>query len=93
MLGGPPPDLPPLTDAHLAAFWRRFDDTAPLHLRAGFTLATALLSLPPGTRATVLERADRLPGPDRLVELVRVVASFAYFSDPETDAAFRQAAP
>lgn len=90
MLGGPPSDLPPLTDEHMRAFWRRFDAAAPIHLRAGVRVATTLLSLPPGDPGRNLARAERLPGAGQLVELVRLVACFAYFSDPDVDAGFRR---
>ena len=105
MLGGPADGLPPLPDAHLAVFWQRFDAAAPLHVRAGFALATTVLarvlprllghrggigSLPPAAQDQVLAAGARLPGGSALIDVTKLVASFAYFSDAAVDAAFRE---
>lgn len=97
-------DLPAVSDKELDRFWARFDAAAPIHLRAGFSIATTLFAriLPRllGHRRGLgsLRRADqdrvlavgaRLPSGEALVDLIKLVASFAYFSVTDVDAAFR----
>jgi len=79
------------------AFWPRFDAAAPAHLRVGLAAATFLLGvllpvvllvggavhrLTPDRREVLLRRAARLPGAGALLDIVKVVACFAWFSDP-----------
>ena len=104
MIGDPAVPLPPFSELDLAAFWRRFDAAAPAHLRAALTLASVtvavvlprlrghrrgLAGLPPDEADDVMQQAARIPGLSSLLEVVKVVACFAYFSDPRVQAAVR----
>ena len=92
-------------DVDLATFWARFDAAAPLHLRLGLRAANAVLvaglprvlgygaslaQLGEAERDRVLDRARGIPIIDQLVELAKVVACLAYFSDPGVEAAARR---
>ena len=83
---------------------RRFDAAAPAHLRAALTLASVsvavvlprlrghrngLAGLPPDEADDVMRQAARIPGLSSLLEVVKVVACFAYFADPRVQAAVR----
>jgi hypothetical protein len=104
LLPAPGGGLPAMAVVDRRAFWPRFDRTAPLHLRAGFRLATAVLAvLAPrllGHRGTlagldavarddVLRRAAHAPVLSELVLVAKLVACFAYFDDPAVQAAAR----
>ena len=104
MLPAPGAGLPAMSAVDRRSFWPRFERTAPLHLRAGFRVATAVLGgIAPrllghrGTLATldaparddVLRRAARTPGLSELVLLAKLVACFAYFDDPGVQATVR----
>ncbi len=87
----------------LRGFWVRFDHAAPAHLRAGMGVATVALaySLPlalmrrPLAHLTrpqadaVLARAAELPGTRHLVDVAKIVAGMAVFSDPAVQSAVR----
>jgi len=105
LLGDPGDGLLDPADLDLDAFWIRFDDAAPLHLAAGFRAATVgigtvlprllghvngLGGLSLDDADAVIQRADRLPGFTLLAEVAKVVACFAYFSDPRADRAVRE---
>lgn len=104
LLGDPGGDLPPPDELDLDRFWARFDRAAPLHLAAGFRAATVVIAmalprlmghrwglarLDADAADRVVARAARLPLVNLLVEVAKVVACFAYFSDPQVDAAVR----
>ena len=104
VIGDPGAGLPAPSDVDFAAFWERFDATAPAHLRLGFATAVTMISsiaprllghrgglarLDAATASRVVERAARVPGLDALTEVAKVVACFAYFSDPAVDALVR----
>lgn len=104
MIGDPGPPLPPFAAVDLAAFWRSFDRAAPLHVRAGLRTATVVIAvllprtmgharglraLPPEDADAVVQRAAALPVLADLAELGKLVACFAYFSDPAVQAAAR----
>ena len=96
VIGLPAAPLPAVESLELERFWRRFDQTAPAHLRAGYSVATVAIGLilPRllGYRESlgglndegaehVVARAARLPVFGALAELAKLVACFAYFSD------------
>jgi hypothetical protein len=100
--------LPAFAELDSRAFWARFAEAAPAHLRLGFVAAVLVLggTLPllygqPGPFETldddakdeVLERAqyDRVLGPvlRPLLDVAKVVACFAYFSDASVEATVR----
>lgn len=96
LLPAPGRGLPGLSALDLTAFWRRFGEVAPVHLRLGLRAATwalgplplalghgrSLAGLDDVARDAVLSRAAELPGLRELVEVAKVVACLAYFSDP-----------
>ncbi len=103
-LVGRPADLPGPERVDLPAFWRRFDATAPLHVRAGFAVAVVALStvaprcyghrrglasLDAPTADQVVLRAGRSALFRPLVDAATVVACFAYFSDDDVEALVR----
>jgi hypothetical protein len=103
-LVGRPRGLPGPERIDLAAFWKRFDTTAPLHVRAGFTVATVALAvvaprwsghrhgLATLDRAAADEVVRRAATQRRfrpLLDAATVVACFAYFSDARVEAAVR----
>jgi hypothetical protein len=105
ILPAPGRGLPAIEDVDLRAFWVRFETTAPVHLRLGLRAATLVLGgvLPralgfAGTlpdlgddeREAFITRAAQLPGADALVEIAKVVASLAYFTDPQVQATARR---
>lgn len=96
--------LPALAALDLAAFWSRFERAAPLHLQLGLRVATVLLAavlpwmlgyfralpaLDDDAREAVVTRAARLPGLSALLEVAKLVACLAYFSDPGVQATAR----
>lgn len=104
MIGDPRLPLPAVPQVDLPAFWRSFDDNAPVHLRAGFRLATVAIAvvlprlmgharglsrLPADDADAVVQRATSLPGLSDLAEVAKLVACFAYFSDPAVQSAAR----
>lgn len=104
MLPSPGPGLPGLGELDLAAFWARFDRVAPLHLRLGLWVASAVLvSLLPrlcGHRSSLdrLDRADQERVLQRgaallppLVMVAKVVAALAWCEDPLVEARIRGA--
>ena len=103
-LVGRPTDLPGPERVDLAAFWRRFDATAPLHVRAGFAVSVralssiaprcyghrhGLVSLDADAANRVVRRAERSALFRPLLDAATVVACFAYFSDDEVEARVR----
>ena len=104
MIGDPGGGLPQPGDVDLTGFWPRFDATAPFHLAIGFRIATVVIAtvlprllghggglatLAPDEADAVVQRAVSLPLVSLLVEVAKVVACFAYFSDPEVQAVAR----
>ncbi len=104
LIPAPRADLPAMSDLELGAFWRRFQATAPPHLRlglraAGFAIggvlprvlghSRSLADLDASQRDLVLQRADRLPILAKLLEVAKIVACLAYFADPEVEAIIR----
>ncbi len=104
LLPAPGSGLPAMAEVDRRAFWPRFDRTAPLHLRAGFRLATAVLAglaprllghrgtlagLDAAARDDVVRRAAHAPVLSELVLVAKLVACFAYFDDPAVQAAAR----
>ncbi len=103
-LPAPASNLPSLSALDLDAFWRRFDGTAPAHLRAGLAVATLaftalapvalrrpvrLEDLTPRDWETLFGAASRLPLFDDLIMLTKVVACLAYFDDDGVQDAVR----
>ena len=100
---GRPAGLPDPTATDLGDFWEEFDGAAPWHVRTGFALACAAIgsALPrlhgrrggladldaPDAEVMVASAATGVLAP--LVEAAKVVACFAYLSDPDVDAAVR----
>ncbi len=88
--------LPPMSALDLDPFWRRFDATAPTHLKLGLAAATWILglllplclhlrpfvALPEDRRGALLARAARGRLTGALVEVIKVVACLAFFHDP-----------
>jgi hypothetical protein len=85
-----------MADLDRGSFWRRFDQTAPVHLRLGVSVAgvalvqvlprlmghaRSLSRLDPAPRDAVLRRAGQLPVFDSLVMVGRIVACLGYFDD------------
>ncbi|MFM8412494.1 MAG: hypothetical protein ACKOCT_19750 [Alphaproteobacteria bacterium] len=108
ILPAPGGALPAMASVDRRSFWPRFERTAPLHLRAGFRLATAVLGgLAPrmlGHRGTLAgldaearddvgRRAAHAPVLSELVLLAKLVACMAYFDDPAVQTAARGGAP
>jgi hypothetical protein len=106
VLGDPGIGLPAPSEVSLDRFWERFDSSAPAHLLLGFRVATVLIAvvlprllgygsglhgLDPERADAVIQKAWRVPGLRELVEVAKVVACFAYFSDPRVQAAVRGA--
>lgn len=96
--------LPALGETDLAAFFARFDEAAPLHLKAGLLAAVAvlgaalprlwgygatMLSLDEEQREQVIARAAGVAALGPLLDVVKVVACLAYFRGPQVEAAFR----
>lgn len=94
----------PAADLDFDAFWRRFDAAAPVHLRLGLGAATVILGvvlpvlllvggpvhvLSPERREALIVLATALPGTGALLDIVKVVACFAWFSDPRVQARLR----
>ena len=101
---GRPTDLPGPERVDLAAFWRRFEAMAPLHVRAGFAVSTwavavaaprcyghrrGLASLDLAAADEVVRRAARSSLLRPLLDAATVVACFAYFSDDQVEARVR----
>lgn len=109
MIGEPTGEgLPHPADVDLAAFWPRFEAAAPFHLAAGFRIATvviatvlprllghgkALAALEPDAADRVVRRAAGLPVASLLADVAKIVACFAYLSDPRVQAAERAPEP
>ncbi|MCA9534271.1 MAG: hypothetical protein KC593_11350 [Myxococcales bacterium] len=103
VLPAPGGDLPALEDLDLRAFWDEFDVVAPAHVRAGLRAASLTLGLLPRAlgygralpelsadeREELIVRASAITGMAELVEVAKVVAGLAYFSDPAVQAAGR----
>jgi hypothetical protein len=105
-LPSPRPGLPGAGEVDLRAFWPRFDDVAPLHVRLAFRAAVlavgvvlpralghrgALADLDVDARDAVIARAASVPGVVELLEVAKVVACMAYFADDGVQRAFRGA--
>ena len=104
VIGDPQPPMPPPAEVELQGFWDSFAVHAPLHLRAGLRVAVLMLAvvlprlmghvhglarLSPEDRDAVLQRAASLPLLADLTEIAKLVACFAYFSDPGVQDAAR----
>lgn len=104
ILPRPGPGWPPLAQVDLSAFWPRFHGAAPFHIRVGFRFATVMLAvllplllgqfrtlaaLDDAQREAVIVRASTLPLFRELVEVAKLVASLAYFSDAGVQAIAR----
>lgn len=104
ILPAPGNGLPAAAALDLSGFWPRFSAAAPFHLRLGWNVAVVVLAgglprllgyrgsltaLGEEEREAVVARAWRtaLLGP--LVEVAKVVACMAYFSDPAVAAVAR----
>jgi len=98
LIGDPGAGLPPVDQVDLDGFWVRFDATAPRHLAAGFWVATVVIAsllprlmghltglarLDADAADAVVQRAGSLPLVTMLTDVAKVVACFAYFSDPQ----------
>lgn len=105
LLGDPGDGLPAPRTLDLERFWRRFETAAPLHLRLGFGAATILVAivvprllghghglahLDPDAADAVVQRAAGLPLVNAVIEVAKIVACFAYFSDDRVDEAVRR---
>lgn len=108
MIPAPGRALPAMASVDRSRFWPRFGASAPVPLRAGFRVATWVLGvlaplalgharvftqLDLAERDDLLRRAGRVPGAASLLQLVKLVACFAYFDDAAVQAAVRQAPP
>lgn len=104
MIGVPSGELPHPAEVDLAAFWPRFDAAAPRHLTVGFRLATVVLAgvvprllgharglahLDAEAADAVVRRAAALPLVSLLADVAKIVACFAYLSDPRVQAVTR----
>ncbi len=91
-----------LSAIDLSSFWPRFEAAAPLHLRLGLRLATWLFGLgpllqgraplsrlSPDLRDDSLRRMARWPAVGPLLDLVKVVACWAFFQDADVQARVR----
>lgn len=106
ILPAPGRGLPAIEDVDLRSFWVRFDAAAPVHLRLGLRVATLVLGALPrvlGYRGTLpdlsaeereafITRAAGMPGFGELVEIAKVVACLAYFTDPAVQTTARRRA-
>lgn len=103
MIPAPGDGLPALADIDRGRFWPRFEATAPLELQLavratavvlgvlplGLGYGAVFIRLDPARRDAVLQRASALPGIGAMLEVVKVVACFAYFDDPAVQARIR----
>jgi hypothetical protein len=104
MIPAPDARRPGLDAVECRGFWPRFEQAAPWTLQSGLRVATLVLGGPvplllghrrtfarldAAARDDVLRRADRLPGVGALLQIVKLVACFAYFDDPAVQAAIR----
>lgn len=104
MIPAPGNGLPPMSAVERGRFWPRFERSAPWMLRFGLRFATCALGglapfllghrhvfarLDPAARDAVLRGAERLPGGAALLLVVKLVACFAYFDDPNVQAIAR----
>ncbi|MBK7156036.1 MAG: hypothetical protein IPL19_29045 [Sandaracinaceae bacterium] len=106
ILPAPGRGLPAMEDVDLRAFWARFETAAPVHLRLGLRVASlvlgalprvlgyerALTELSADEREAFITRAAGMPGVGELVEIAKVVACLAYFTDPAVQATARRRA-
>ncbi len=104
IIGDPQAPMPEFGDVDLDGFWRDFRDRAPVHLRAGLRTATVMVAvvlprlmghrrglggLSNDERDAVVQKAASLPLFSDLTEVAKLVACFAYFSDPVVQDAAR----
>jgi hypothetical protein len=104
ILPAPGRGLPAMEDVDLRAFWERFETVAPVHLRLGLRVATLVLGTLPrvlgyertlpelsaAEREAFITRAAGMPGVGELVEIAKVVACLAYFTDAGVQATARR---
>jgi hypothetical protein len=105
VLPRPRAELPALSELDLRPFWARFREVSPSHLRLGlfvsvivvgslaprlFGYASPLTTLDAESREAVVTRAARLAALGPLFDVLKVVASLAYFSSPAVESAFRR---
>lgn len=98
MIPEPGNGLPPMAGVDRRCFWPRFSASAPWTVRAGLRLAVWMLGgvapfllgyrrpfseLEPSQRDDVLQRAAVLPGGGQFLLVLKLIACFAYFDDPE----------
>ncbi len=94
--------VPGLEAVDLRAFWPRFEQAAPPHLRLGLALAACVFGLgplllgrpplpllDPARRDACLQRMVRWPGLGALVDVAKVVGCWALFQDPAVQARVR----
>jgi hypothetical protein len=104
MIPEPGNGLPPMARLDRRSFWPRFERSAPWVLRLGVRVATygvaglapfllghrhVFTRLDAAARDDVLRRTERLPGGAALILVVKLVACFAYFDDPNVQAIAR----
>lgn len=105
---GTPTRLPDPASIDLDGFWDRFEAGAPLHLKLGLEAATIVLGwvLPaflhparPLTaqsaqeRDATIQQLARLPLCAELIDVLKIVAALAYFSDPTVEDLARATLP
>jgi hypothetical protein len=108
ILPRPAAHLPALAELERGAFWTRFDAVAPLTVRLALAIAAWAVvrcgpwltghgrgweALDEAQRDDVVQRAEAWPGIGDLMEVVKLVACFAYFDDPRVQASFRGERP
>jgi hypothetical protein len=106
-LVGRPAAAPDPARIDLDGFWREFDSVAPIHVRAGFRVAAAVIGtiaprlcghasglagLDRATAESVVERAAGWKALAPLIDAATIVSCFAYFADDEAETAIRHGA-
>lgn len=108
LLPAPHSGLPALGTQDRRVFWARFDGVAPLHLRLalrglayGLVWVYPMMQWPPRPwskcsvveREALLRRFSGIPGLGAALDLVKVVACFAYFDEDGVQDDFRRVCP
>jgi hypothetical protein len=108
LLGAPAGGAPALSTMDRRAFWKRFDVVAPLHLRLavrglafGLVWVYPLMVWPPrpwfqrtlAEQEDVLRRFAGVAGLGAALDLIKVVACFAWFDDDRVQDEFRGRQP
>ncbi len=104
MIGDPGGEFLTPAEVDLPGFWVRFEAAAPFHLAWGFKAATVLIAvvlprlmghahglarLSAEDADAVIQRAATLPVVAMVTEVAKIVACFAYFSDPRVQTVAR----